>query len=250
MENSLAFFAIILFVYLWAGTYTFLYKHTTIKKRIRFKVSSLGIPIEYAFSTFITVYYLGFATLGILLAAAYTDGSFWSIFELNISFENLAVIFLGIVAAFSLSYFLSYIFSFIKTCSGSTKQTDEIRWIKGIQRFPKWLAILVTVTSSFVEEIFFRGVVIFITVNECGFSYLTAGIFSFALFSYAQIKYTDNLKQAAIILNSCIVITLVSTAMITVSSSIIPSMIMHGSFVSFYTFSGSTKYKTHIAVGG
>lgn len=242
VRNSLVILSITLFVVLWANTYTFLYKHTRVKKNISFKLSSLGIPIEYAFSSFITIYYLGFAVIGILLAAIQTHGLIWSIFQLNLTTENLLVILLGIFSAFSLSYFLSDIFSIVK--KNDKKQANEIRWVKGIKRFPTGLSYLVTVISSFIEEIFFRGVVLFLIVNVCGLNYLIAGIISFLLFTYAQLKYTDTLNQAMIILNSCITITAVSTVLIAVTHSIIPSMVMHGSFVMFYTFSKDAATKS------
>lgn len=244
VRNSLIILSITLFVVLWANTYTFLYKNTRIKKNISFKLSSLGIPIEYAFSSFITIYYLGFALIGVLLASIYTHGLIWSIFKLDFTVENILVILLGIFSAFSLSYFLSDILSLIK--KNNKKQTNEIRWVKGIKRFPTGLSYLVTVISSFIEEIFFRGVVLFLIVNVCSFNYFVAGIISFILFAYAQLKYTDTLDQAMIILNSCITITAVSTVLIVVTHSILPSMIMHGSFVMFYTFSKDAAIKSSI----
>lgn len=88
--------------------------------------------------------------------------------------------------------------------------------------------------------------VLFLIVNVCSFNYLVAGIISFILFAYAQLKYTDTLNQAMIILNSCITITAVSTVLIAVTHSILPSMIMHGSFVMFYTFSKDAAKKSSI----
>jgi hypothetical protein len=179
------------------------------------------------------IYYL----FGLLAAfALWAAFAFGQQIGFGLSVADVPLIALGVVGQISLSNLLVSLYCELVPGT-SARQFDELRsipWIRGIMDLPPRLAPASAAFGGVVEELFFRGVVLQIMVQELRMPAFFAVAATGALFLFQQMLQVQTRFQAVLIGAGCIAISLVGGILIMCSASVVPALLCHASFVVFY----------------
>lgn len=192
------------------------------------------MPFPQIQSIILSLIYFSFGIFGALVFAGIYDLNIFDLFTINR--HILFLIFPGIIAEISLTGLLVGIY--LETLHD--KRVDpqaEIRsipWIEGIGRLPGLLVPPFLATSAFLEEFFFRGILLLILVKKLPVSPWLALAWITILFILEQLLQLRTRTQAAILGLGSFAISLVGGLLVLYTGSIIPAGLSHASFVVFF----------------
>jgi hypothetical protein len=190
-------------------------------------------PAQMIKSGLLTVVYLLGGAVGIC-AFAFGYG-----LDLRVVFgipkDALFLIMLGIFAELSLSsLFMMLLFALTRWRVNPVQIISEVPWIAGINALPPSVRPLVPGLSGFVEESFFRGIVLLILVRRFHVAPAVAIAVVALCFTLEQMIQTRSLVQAAIIATGCLAISVVGGVLVVLTGSVFAAGLCHASFVVFY----------------
>lgn len=146
------------------------------------------------------------------------------------------VIPLAILAKFSHNTLMSTVLATIRPDIEWLAVIGGIPWVSRLKLRHPSIQWMVTPTSAFFEEMFFRGVVFGTTVTlypELGFWFATG--LSIVLFTIQQASFCTSVNQAVALGAGAFVISLASCIAFGISGSVLPSVLAHQAFLIFYT---------------
>ncbi len=219
----------------WLYIFRLSYSSFYFKNRIKLTLSSLfGIPVTYAFSVFETVIYCTLPLLSTIIIAIVGDIRISDLFGKVHVGHMLIITSLATISAMSImAILLIFVMSAHKNIDISTEMS-KVRWISGINVFPRKVAWIIPMISACFEEVFFRGA-FFNSLIHAGLNIgVTTGIVTLA-FVINQCILADTLNQRIILGTSSFAISVVGCIAYLSCGSLIPSLVMHASFAGFYT---------------
>jgi membrane protease YdiL (CAAX protease family) len=110
----------------------------------------------------------------------------------------------------------------------------EVPWIRGLGELPSGLAPVAGAVGGIIEEVFFRGVLLWIASEKLGIPPWAAVTLVGALFCLQQMLQLRTGFQVMVIGCGCVAISLVGGLLVVLTRSVIPAIICHGSFVIFF----------------
>jgi hypothetical protein len=183
----------------------------------------------------------GLLTLIYLLGGAIGIGAFGFAYGLDLRVvfgipkDALLLIMLGIFAELSLSTLFTMLLLGVTRWRVDPGQViSEVPWIAGINVLPRGVRPLVPGLSGFVEESFFRGIVLLILTTRFSVAPGLAIFLVAVTFTVEQMIQTQSWVQAAIIATSCMAISIVGGVLVVLTGSVLAAGISHASFVIFY----------------
>lgn len=219
----------------WIFLFKLSYLNSYIKNRITLTMSSVfGLPASYSYSAFATFLYCILPILSSLLVAKVAGIRILSLFPMQLGGTLFVQILLGIVAAMSLVSVFVMLSLKAAPKMDIVGEMGRVKWIEGIFQMPQKIAWMLPMLSATFEEIFFRGVLLQGLITN-GMNMLLAVGFVTLAFVLNQILLTDTKTQALVLGFSSLSISVVGSLMFLASGSIVPSILMHASFASFYT---------------
>ena len=185
-------------------------------------------------SVILSLVYFSLGILGALVFAGIYDLEIFPLFAFRLWFVPL--IFLGIIAGISLSGLLVTLYLGMRQDKRVDPDSEirEIPWIDGIGKLPRLLFTPFLVTSAFLEEFFFRGILLLIVAKKLPVSPWFALAWVTFLFLLEQLLQVRTKTQAAILGCGSFAISLVGGLMVLYTGSIIPAAFSHASFVVFF----------------
>ena len=148
---------------------------------------------------------------------------------------HLGVSTLGVIGEISLSSLLVDIMRRVARQSPARfAEIQEIPWIEGIHRLPAGLVPFAAAGGGVVEELFFRGVVLFLCTDVLQMPAAAAIVVAGALFCLQQLMQVRTAFQAMVIGCGCVAISVVGGLLVVLTGSVFPALIAHGSFVVFF----------------
>lgn len=178
--------------------------------------------------------YILFGIIGGLLFTGIYNLSVSNMIGFDIQYVSL--ILMGIIAEISLTNFFVSIymrFSQDKKVKPAV-EIQNIPWVSGIAKSPKLLVPFAMAISGFIEEFFFRGILLLILVEKLLVPPWIALMLVAILFLLEQLMQLKSSIQMAVIGCGCIAISLVGGVLVLYTHSIIPAGLCHASFVIFY----------------
>jgi len=225
-------------------------KSKLLTKFIFYLMTFLRMPFPQIKSIMLSLIYFSFGILGALVFAGIYDLNIYDLFTFNLRFVPL--IFLGIIAEISLTGL--FVGIYLETLHD--KRVDpgaeirDIPWIDGIGKLPRLLFTPFLVTSAFLEEFFFRGILLFILVKKLSVPvppWLALGWVTL-LFLFEQLLQLKTRTQVAILSCGSFAISLVGGLLVLYTGSIIPAGLSHASFVIFFFgYSGMIRGNKNIS---
>lgn len=236
MPDSIQVMLFLILASLYASAWAWALRHGAERSR-RIRVWSMYLMGKFrltqpqAQSLLLTaVYYLP-GILGSLVFAGIYRLPLGELFSWQWSFIPITI--LGIIAEISLAnllvgFYVGY------TRINPFPEVQNIPWIGGLAVFPTGVMMGLLVASAFIEELFFRGVVLLILVNQLQITPFWALAFVTALFIIEQALQLKTAVQKAIISCSCLSISLIGCLLVLGTGSIVPAALSHMSFVVFF----------------
>lgn len=226
----------VVYLIIWVNGFKALYSNTKLRNKIALYISSkFNLPVRYSYSVFATLYYCLLPLFGSYLLGRLSGASMHSAFTLEFSVSWYVVLFLGIIAAMTLSSFGISIMYLISPGIDVPGEVGQIRWMRGIFNCPAQISWLLPMLSACVEELFFRGALLGALINTGVISFPVSLAIVTILFLYGQVILTDTKIQAFVLSIASIVISVIGGLLFVYCKSIIPSIIMHASFAGFYS---------------
>lgn len=152
--------------------------------------------------------------------------------------EYIAYIFVGVIGELSLIAVIAsflFIFPFMRKGKSIGEEISSIPWVKSVWSVPPSFRWILVVSSAFLEEVFFRGVLyIMLRVKFPNVSFIIFIIIVSFIFSVEQVLQTVNFKQGFVLWTSSIVISVVGCLLLEYTGSLIPALVSHISFVIYY----------------
>jgi membrane protease YdiL (CAAX protease family) len=114
------------------------------------------------------------------------------------------------------------------------KELKEIPWMAGLRQLPDRIVPAAAALAGVVEELFFRGVVIFILIDRFGVRPVAAAVIAGILFCLEQLVQLQTSFQMLVIGCGCVAISAVGGLLVIVTGSVVPALFCHASFVLFF----------------
>lgn len=200
-----------------------------------FRIMALSrLSASEARATVKGVAYLLACVLGIVgFSMAYRPG-LASMFR--VSADLVVPTLLGMLAELSLSALLTRII--VTTCFpvgiDVGAEVKNIPWIQTLLESPRSIVPIAVVTTAVLEDVLFRGVVLWVLGHSLGMSPPLAIGIGASIFVGQQVIQLRTGYQAAIIGSSSLVIAVIGGMLFTLTGSVVPAAIAHASFVVFY----------------
>jgi membrane protease YdiL (CAAX protease family) len=227
------------FIIVWGKVlWFFAEKSRVLTKFIFFLMSFARMSFPGIRSVILSFIYFSVGILGIVGFAGIYNLDIYEMFTFNIGF--IPLIFLGIIAEISLTIFFVSIYLGTRQDRRVNVHTEirAIPWINGIGKLPGLLLSPFLVISAFLEEFFFRGVLLLILVKKLPAAVSLppwiALLLVTILFWIEQTVQLRTKTQVVIISCSCFAISLVGGLLVLYTGSIIPAGLSHASFVIFF----------------
>jgi hypothetical protein len=129
-------------------------------------------------------------------------------------------------------------------------EIDEIPWIVGIQQLPPGMAPVAAAMGGMVEELVYRGVVLLILTEQLNVAPSAAVLAAGALFCLQQLLQVRTTFQAMVVGSACVAISVVGGLLVVATSSVVPAIVSHASFVVFFLRRGEGQRRPSRRVGG
>lgn len=226
---------------LWLAVYRLPFKNPRTRQRFRLAVSSrLNVPPRQVFPIFGTVFYLVAGIAAIALVSAVSGIDVWQILSWNVSLHGLALTGFAFFGACCLTGFAMSLVYLFRPGVDVPAAVNDVAWIREVMALParwRWLA---PTTSAAVEEMFFRGVLMF-GLLAAGAPAWTALAASALVFTVGQTLLTENRLQALVLATSSVVLSTVGGLLLIVEDSVLPAILVHAAFAGFYVDGGSRR---------
>jgi hypothetical protein len=142
---------------------------------------------------------------------------------------------LGVVGEISLAgLFVELLRRLTATTPERFAEIHRIPWIVGLRQLPAGTAAPAAALGGVLEELFYRGVLLTILVNELRVAPLAAVAVAGALFLVQQLLQVQTRVQAMVLGAGCAAISLVGGLLVVATGSSVPAVLSHASFVVFY----------------
>lgn len=175
---------------------------------------------------------LSYCVYGGLMASIIIYFSKFSL-TFNVNVETVILAVLGAFAELSIVRLFTMICATFFPEINLVDEIQRVRWIRGAFKLSPKFVFVCIVSAAVIEELFFRGSVMYLLLKTTTSGVLTLSLMTF-LFVYEQILLTETYTQKIIIGFASIVISMVGGLLVLTTNTIWPAMFAHASFVIFY----------------
>lgn len=236
------FIALFVFSVIWGRGILFMRKHGISKKAAMWLMRYIMQPFSVIEDVLLNLYYNGVGLIGILCFSLLLHVPLGKLF--TISWENCRYIVIAPLAVLSFANIFITVITPVFKGDRMVKAMMDVPWIQFTSRLNPKIGPLIPLVGAFLEEIFFRGVVFYYAYYVCRLPFGVALLISLLLFGLQQGLFTENLMQFFMLLFGTLIVTVVSSAVMVLSSSVIPALLAHEIFVIFYFRKMGFEYKT------
>ncbi len=161
----------------------------------------------------------------------------------SFSWQSLALTSIGIIAEVSLANLLiSLYLAFARNKSPERfKELSSIPWIAGLKNVPSSITVILAASAGAIEELFFRGILLYIMLYHFLLTPMLAVAIVTVLFLIQQLIQLKTVFQCVVIAAGCIAISVVGGLLVIYTQSIIPAILCHVFFVVFFMRSNTTQ---------
>ena len=185
-----------------------------------------------AYSLLMTFLYHSYGAVVSLALAYWFHLDIVSLF--GFSEEILTMMALGAMAELSTTGLFTSLFMRVHPNVNIAYEISKVTWIDGISRLPRRSIPFALVGSSFVEEFFYRGVILSIFIQKFSVSPYLSLLAVTILFTYEQLLFLRTPIQKVIIGTSSISISLIGGFLLFCTGSLIPAIVAHASFITIH----------------
>jgi membrane protease YdiL (CAAX protease family) len=154
----------------------------------------------------------------------------------------VALIPLAFIAQNSLTGLMMQLLIVAKPTMNVFWELTTIRWVRYTMIMPGFMRVISPLGAAVLEEVFFRGAVFLILINNFP---QTGAYFPIlvctALFVVQQVLQTDTLGQALILLIGSTSISVVGCIVTLYTGSFLPTLLCHTAYAFFYLQLGTSK---------
>lgn len=150
-----------------------------------------------------------------------------------LSAKTVMLSLLGAFAELSTVRLLTIIYALLHPEVNLIDEIQKVRWVSGAFKLSRKFVVIVIVGAAIIEEVFFRGSVMYLLL-KIGASQLLALCIVTFLFVYEQILLVETHVQKILIGGASIVISVIGGLLVLTTNTIWPAMFAHASFVIFY----------------
>ncbi|NOX62163.1 MAG: CPBP family intramembrane metalloprotease [Chloroflexi bacterium] len=154
---------------------------------------------------------------------------------LSLKREYIVYILIGMVAQLSLSSLILQLYDGVIKKIDWVGVVTDISWIRIMQLMPKVVRALYPTSGAFSEELFFRGAVLIIIIEQ--FPQLNPGIailIPTLLFTLQQVLHAESNSQKILLTAGSVSISVFGSILVLYTGSFIPTLICHELYVIFY----------------
>ncbi|VAW97071.1 hypothetical protein MNBD_GAMMA22-225 [hydrothermal vent metagenome] len=197
-------------------------------------MSFVGSDMQAVKTVLLSVLYYTCGLIGCVIFALFFTINFSVFF--SFSWQSLALTLIGIIAEVSLANLLiSLYLAFARNKSPERfKELSSIPWIAGLKNVPSSITVLLAASAGAVEELFFRGILLYVMLYNFLLTPILAVVIVTLLFLAQQLIQLKTVFQCIVIASGCISISIVGGLLLIYTQSIIPAIICHVFFVVFF----------------
>ena len=219
----------------WLAAYRLPFANPRTRQRVRLAISSMtGLPQRLVFPILGTLIYVALGVAAVLTLARLGDLNLADLLAWRFSGEGAALTLLAGIGASALTAFAMSLLHALPGRADVPAAVSQVRWVQEILALPNPWRAAVPALSGALEELYFRGVVLFGLLST-GLPVWAALVFTGTVFTAGQVALTESRVQATILAISSVVLSVVCGLLTIVEGSVLPAILIHASFAGYYT---------------
>jgi membrane protease YdiL (CAAX protease family) len=221
--------------------------HMTALVRLLMRFSMSNAELIRAYLIWLAYLFTGLIASALYLAIFRVNILLFFRFELGF----FAYVVLGLIAQTALASLILLIVGSVKPRLNWYAIVMSTPWVRVFPLLPRYVRVAYPLSGAFIEELFFRGTIFLILVQQFPWVDVWAAILiSTLLFVVQQSLNTSSWLQGFMMSIGAVTISVVGCLLFLLTDSFLPPLLCHEMYVIFYFGQGKSSRNAMPAVGG